>query len=225
LWIWSGRELGNQLYQIIGIVKDFHYESFHETVKPMVMVMLPGLAQWSEDYLSIKLVTDDIPATIRSIENTWKEILPKVPLEYSFMDSIYDDLYRNEQRTGKIFGIFTFFALLVACMGLIGLTSFVTEQKRKEIGIRKVLGASLNGLVLSLCGEFTRWVLLANLIAWPLAYFWMTSWLQDFAYRVDLKAGSFVMAAFLALLISVLTVSVQSIRAASANPVDSLNYE
>jgi putative ABC transport system permease protein len=151
--------------------------------------------------------------------------MPGTPFEFSFLDRIYDDQYRNEERTGRVFTIFTFFALFVACLGLLGLASFAAEQRTKEIGIRKVLGASVPGILLMMSREFTRWVLLANITAWPIAYYIMHRWLQSFAYRSGIGWLVFILSGFIALAIALLTVSFQAVKAAVANPVESLRYE
>jgi putative ABC transport system permease protein len=221
--MWMGE--GNEWFHIIGIAKDFHYESFHEPVKPLAMVMLHGTCPWPEAYLSVRIHADNVPETMTYIRKTWDEIMTGTPFEFSFLDTIYNDQYRNEERTGRVFTIFTFFALFVACLGLLGLASFASEQRTKEIGIRKVLGASIPGIVLMMSREFTRWVLLANIVAWPIAYYTMHRWLQSFAYRSDMGWSVFILSGFIALLIALLTVSLQSIKAATANPVDSLRYE
>jgi putative ABC transport system permease protein len=147
------------------------------------------------------------------------------PFEFSFLDTIYDDQYRNEERTGRVFTIFTCLVLFVACLGLLGLASFAAEQRTKEIGIRKVLGASVAGIILMMSREFTRWVLLANIISWPIAYYIMHRWLQSFAYRSDIGWMVFILSGLIALVIALLTIGFQSIKAATANPIDSLRYE
>jgi len=221
--MWVGN--GSEWFQIIGIVKDFHYESFHEPVKPLEMVMLHGACPWSESYLSVRIRTGDVRGTMAHIRKAWDEVMAGTPFEFSFLDTIYNDQYRNEERTGRVFTIFTFFALFVACLGLLGLASFAAEQRTKEIGIRKVLGASVPGIILLMSREFTRWVLLSNIIAWPAAYFLMHRWLQSFAYRSEIGLLSFIFSGLIALGIALLTVSVQAIKTAAANPVDSLRYE
>lgn len=212
-------------FNIIGIIKDFHYESFHEEIRPLEMVMIPGLADWNESYISIRLNTKNVLQSVEMIEDTWSSLLPGIPFDYSFMDDIYNQQYNNEKRTSDVFSIFTILALFVACLGLVGLTSFALEQRTKEIGVRKVLGASIEGLVAKLSGEFTRWVIVANLISWPLAYFIMDAWLASFAYRIDLELWMFLVSGLSALAISLITVSLQSVRAATRNPVNSLKYE
>jgi putative ABC transport system permease protein len=221
---WVGGD-ENHWFPIIGIVKDFHYESFHEPIKPLAMVMLHGTCPWPESIVSVRVQTDKVRETIAHIRKSWEEVMPGTPFEFSFLDTVYDDQYRNEERTSRVFTIFTFFALFVACLGLMGLASFAAERRTKEIGIRKVLGASAPGIVLMMSREFTRWVLLANLIAWPIAYYIMHRWLQSFAYRSGIGLWVFVLSGLMALFIALMTVGFQAVRAAAANPVVSLRYE
>ena len=223
--IWVGSKRGILPFRIIGIIKDFHYESFREEVKPMAMIMTPGECGWSETYLSIRIRTGNVSATMKSLRQAWEDLYPGHPFEYAFLGSIYDELYKNETRTGKVFTLFTVFALFVACLGLFGLSSFAVGQRTKEIGIRKVLGAAPGGIFLSLSGDFSKWVGVANLLAWPLAYLLMKNWLHSFAYRIDLRWWMFGAAGILAFLVSLLAVSGQTIKAARTNPVDSLKYE
>jgi putative ABC transport system permease protein len=222
--IWSG-DKGDAFFPIIGIVKDFHYESFHESIKPLVLVMLNGTVPWQEAYLSIRVRTTQMPKTLSEIRQTWESAVPGTPFQYSFLDSLYDAQYQNEARTGRVFTIFTLLAIFVACIGLLGLASFAVEQRTKEIGIRKILGASLQGLVAMLSSEFARWVALANLIAWPLAYYLMTRWLGSFVYRTGIGVLPFLFSALIVLGVAALTVGYHAVRAAVAKPVDSLRYE
>jgi putative ABC transport system permease protein len=221
--MWVGDR--NEWFHITGIVKDFHYESFHEPIKPLEMVMLHGTCQWPESFVSVRIHTGNVRETMAHIRETWQEIMTGTPFEFSFLDKIYDDQYRNEERTGHVFTIFTFFALFVACLGLLGLASFAAEQRTKEIGIRKILGASVPGIILMMSREFIRWVLIANIISWPIAYYIMHRWLQSFAYRSDIGLLVFILSGFIALVIALLTVSFQTIKAAIVNPVVSLRYE
>jgi putative ABC transport system permease protein len=222
--MWVGGDK-NEWFHIIGIVQDFHYESFHEPVKPLGMVKLHGTCPWGESFMSVRIQTDNVRETMVHIRRTWDKIMTGIPFEFSFLDTIYNDQYKNEERIGRVFTMFTFFALFVACLGLLGLASFAAELRTKEIGIRKVLGASVPGIILMMSREFTRWVLLANIIAWPIAYYIMHRWLQSFAYRSDIGFLVFILSGLIALVIALLTVGFQSIKAASANPVDSLRYE
>ncbi|MGD8307468.1 MAG: ABC transporter permease, partial [Ignavibacteria bacterium] len=206
---------------IIGVVKDFHYESLHRKVKPIVI----GLDNLYRTYLAVRIQPHNVPETIEIIKNTWDEYIPYKPFEYFFFDEDYDNLYRAEQRTGKLFIIFSVLALFLACLGLFGLASYTTELKTKEIGIRKVLGASISNIVARLSKEFSKWVLIANVIAWPIAYLFVNNWLQDFAYKIDITLWPFIISGLLALLIAIVTVSFQTIKSALANPVDSLRNE
>ena len=154
-----------------------------------------------------------------------KKISPNYPFEYSFFDEVFDRAYHTEQRMVNIFSSFAFLAIIIACLGLFGLSTYAVEQRTKEIGIRKVVGASVPGIVILLSKEFTKWVLIANIFAWPAAYVFMKNWLQYFAYRINLGWQIFTLSAILALVIALITVSYQSIKAAVANPVESLHYE
>jgi putative ABC transport system permease protein len=207
--------------QVIGVLKDFHFESLHEEIVPTVYFVAPNMA-WNA---VVRIRPENIVSTMKFLEGKWDEFNPGQPFEYQFLDEAFDALYRNEKRQGEIFGTFALLAILVACLGLVGLASFAAEQRTKEIGIRKVLGASVPGVVHLLSREFLKLVLLANVIAWPVAYFTMKKWLEDFAYRVDLDALPFFIGAAVALLIAMITVSFQTIKAALANPVEALRYE
>lgn len=222
--IWVGGE-GMTMFHIIGIIKDFHYESFHEPVKPVVIVKLHGACPWSESFLSIRIRTGGVREVLTRIRKTWEEVVPGMPFEYSFLDTIYDAQYKNEERTGHVFTVFTFFAIFVACIGLLGLASFAVERRTKEIGIRKVLGASVQGLILMLTGEFARWVAAANLIAWPAAYYVMSQWLRNFVYRTNIGVWPFILSALLMLGVTGLTVGYHAIKSATAKPIESLRYE
>ena len=206
---------------VIGVVKDFHLQSLREKIEPLIIFF---------DYdslltLSIRIAPDNIPHTMGLIEKKWKELDPDRPFNYLFLDDSLDSLYRQEERLRTITFYFSFLAVLIGCLGLFGMASFTAEQRTKEIGIRKVLGASVPGIVRLLAKEFLLLVILANLIALPVAYFAMNRWLQSFAYRMNIRVWAFVLTAALSLFIALITVSYQAIRAALANPVDSLRYE
>jgi putative ABC transport system permease protein len=232
---WQDSPLGKKLgvimgldkrkhYEIVGVVKDYHFRSLHEEISPLVLFRAnPYGGEFGQ--LSVRLRPENITATMAHLESTWGEFESRYPYEYSFLNDRYDTLYRTEERLGKLFGTFTALAILIGSLGLFGLTSFVAEQRTKEIGIRKVLGASVSGIMVLLIKDFTKWVLVAVLIAWPVGYLLMHNWLQNFAYRGGLSAGTFVLAAGLALVIAVLTVAYQTMKASLANPVDSLHYE
>jgi putative ABC transport system permease protein len=213
---WSGRVEG----EVIGVVSDFHAESLHEQIEPLLFVLYPDYY-----YLSARVAADQAGPALAFIEETLAAFAPDRPFESFFIDQRFDALYRSDQQIGRLFGVFALLAILVACLGLFGLSAFSAEQRTKEIGIRKVMGASAAGIALLLSREVTRLLLLAVVIAVPIAYFSMDRWLSGFAYRVDLGAGVFVLAALAALLVAWLTVGYQSVRAALADPVKALRYE
>lgn len=210
-------------YTVIGVIKDFHFSSLKESIRPMNLF----LSKNSSRYISVNMHTHDIPETLSFIEETWNNIYPDLPLDYFFLDSMFDRQYRSEERLQHLFGYFSALAIFIACLGLFGLTSFAAEQRTKEIGVRKVLGSSVVGIVGLLSKEFTWLVLASNAVAWPVAYLVSRAWLGSFAYRIELNSqfAYFITATILALLIAGLTVSFQALRAARANPVDSLRYE
>ena len=179
----------------------------------------------SRGLMSFRITTENVTRTIGLLESKWKEFRPNQPLEYMFMDERFNQLYRTEQRIGKIVGVFATLAVVIGCLGLFGLAAFTAEQRTKEIGIRKVLGASAPGIIRLLLREFVILVGLANLVAWPLAYLVMRRWLQDFAYRVSPSVWIFLLAGLLTLFIALFTVSFQAVKAALADPIRSLRYE
>ena len=207
-------------YTVIGVVKDFHFESLHENIRGHLMKLSGELNR-----ISVKLRPGSIAGTLQSIKNIWQEMEPTHPFSYVFLDESFDRLYRSEQRMGQIFVSFTLMAIFISCLGLFGLASFTADQRTKEIGIRKVLGASVSNVVVLLSRDFTKWVILANVVAWPVAYLIMNRWLQNFAYRISLAIWMFILSGVIALVISILTVSTKALKAAVANPVDSLRYE
>ena len=218
-----GKTLGMQGREgtIIGVVKDFHNRTMHSKINPVTLHLRPNYP----DLLAIKIETDDVQKTLAGIEDVYKRFSNDYPFTYNFMDERYDNLYKSEIRKEKAFRYFLGVAIFVCCLGLFGLTSFSVERRTKEIGIRKVMGASIPGITSLLCREFTKWVLVSNVFAWPIAFYAMHKWLQAYAYRVNLGIGIFVASALISLLIAFLTVSFQCIKAATANPVDSLRYE
>ncbi|MFC1493143.1 ABC transporter permease [candidate division KSB1 bacterium] len=220
----SMKLFGQIKISVIGVIKDYHYKSVHQEIKPM------GLLHLSSDYatpgfLSIKIKTENVGETVAFIERTWNEFAPNRPYDYSFLDSDYDGMYNFEERTGHIFTFFSILAILIASMGLFGLASYMAEQRKKEMGVRKVMGASVVKIVRQLSKAFLIPVLISNLIAWPLGWFMMNRWLENFAYRTSIDISIFIFAGSLALLIALLTISFQTIKAARSNPVDSLRYE
>ena len=219
---WS-EQRGN--FHVIGVVKDFNYESLHQPIRPMALFYINGYYARTEGYISARLKTKELAKTISYIESKWKKYAPGSPFEYSFLDKDFSRLYANEKQTQQLFLIFTFLAIFIACLGLFGLASYIAELRTKEIGVRKVLGASLSGIVFSLSKEFLKWIVYANIVAWPAAYYFINKWLQSFAYRIDISWWMFVLSGGIALIIALATVSIQAIKAATANPVMSLRYE
>ncbi len=210
---------------IIGVAKDAHFRSFHHEIEPRVFYIVDMTHATDAGLVMIKIHGAKIPEALSHIERVWKDINPVSPFEYHFLDQTYDRLYRSEKRIGTVFNSFTMLAIFISCLGLFGLASFMAEQRTKEIGIRKVLGASAPEIILLLTKEFTKWVLVANLIAWPVAYLVMNKLLQTYAYRTAIGIDIFIFSGLIALTIALLTVSYQALRAARSNPADSLRYE
>lgn len=206
---------------IVGVVKDFHFRSLHEEIQPLVLAVAPG---WFTD-MYVRIHPNTLKETVGFMESTLKELAPDFPLNYTFLNEDIDRLYREDRRIGSLVRYGAALAVLIAGLGLFGLASFTAEQRTKEIGVRKVLGASVQEIVFLLTREFSRWVLLANLIAWPLAYIAVNAWLKNFAYRIDVQIVVFLLIGLATLAIALISVSYQSVRAARANPVVSLRYE
>ncbi len=225
-WIGWNKPIGKQFKindsgKVIGIIKDFHFQSLHNKIEPLALCLYPD----AFFYLYVRINPKDISHSIDFLKQKWTQLFPEFPFQYSFFDEDFNRIYKSEMRLGKIFSYVTGLAIFIACLGLFGLASFMAEKRTKEIGIRKVLGATVSGIVIMLSKEFTRWIILANLIALPVVWFGMNKWLQDFAYRINISFWTFGLAGLLALVIAFLTVAYQSIRAARANPVESLRYE
>jgi len=208
-------------YTVIGVIKDFHFSSLRNPIGPLKIF----LGRRPSNFISIKIQPEDIQGTLKKIESAWAQFNPNYPFDYFFYDSVFEQRYREEQNLQTLFLYFSFLAAFIACLGLFGLASFAAERRTKEIGIRKILGASSREVVFLLSKEFAKWVLVANLIAWPVAYYAMNRWLQGYAYRTSIDISVFLLSAILALLTALVTVSYQSIKAAFANPGDSLRYE
>ena len=210
---------------IVGVIRNFHFAPLHDKINPLVLHLMPYQYWMYRNYVFIRIRANNVSQTIASIEAIWDKAIPEYPFEFRFLDDTIDARYRSEQRLETVLRIFTFLAISISCFGLFGLISFTARLKTKEIGIRKVLGASMGSVVRLLSKEFIALVILSNLIAWPVAYFVMTRWLENFAYRTEIGILTFVLSGFIALVIAILTVCFQSIKAALANPVDSLRYE
>jgi len=206
---------------VIGVVDDFHFKSLHRAIEPLALMVRPDRTR----IISVRTLPGDMRETLAFIEEKWTEIFPGEEFNYSFLDRKIALLYESEGRMRDIFLIFSALSIFVACLGLFGLAAFTAEERTKEIGVRKVLGASSANILLLLSREFAKWVIAANLIAWPVAYYAMDRWMQNFAYRTNLGIWPFLLSAVLALAIALLTVGFQSVKAARADPVDSLRYE
>jgi putative ABC transport system permease protein len=217
----TGFEWDEKKGKVIGVVRDFQFKTLRQEITPLIIQI------WTDSglILAVKISADHIPETLAFLEKKWKDIDPAHPFEYSFMDQTFDAIYRGEERLGKIFSLAAGLAIFIASLGLFGLALFTIEERTKEIGIRKVLGATIGKIAVLLSREFALLVLLANVLAWPAGYFLMRRWLQNFAYRVDIQPWIFVLSAGAAFAIAVLTISWQTLRAARANPVKALKYE
>lgn len=209
-----------EAYKIVGVVKDFHFQSLKDNIEPLVFKL-----QQSRGFISFKVKGESITETIDFLENKWNEFAPGQPFAYSFLDDRFNEMYKAEQKLGKIFGVFAFLAIFIACLGLYGLAAFTAEQKTKEIGVRKVLGASITSIVTLLSKEFLKLVLTSFLIASVVSYFVMNRWLQEFENRTEINFSIFLVAGISALVIAWFTMSFQSWSAARANPAKSLKDE
>lgn len=213
-------------YQIIGIMKDFNTESLHSPIMPFALFHKSSNSyDIPPSFLVVKVKPGDLSPVLKEMERLWKAFSPNTPFEYSFLRDDLAMQYESDQRTGKIIGIFSILSVVIACIGLLGLVIFATQQRIKEIGIRKVLGASVMDIMQLLSKNFIKLLLIAFLIAAPIAWWVMTRWLEDFAYKITIQWWMFVLAGILALLIALVTISFQAVKAATANPVDSLRDE
>ena len=210
---------------IVGVVRDFNTQSLHAEIKPFVMMPIEPMSQGMSNFTYIKIRSEDISRTIGLIGGKIRELVPNDPFVHYFLDEEMNKLYRVEQLTGKLTGYVSFLAIFISCLGLLALASFSVERRTKEIGIRKVLGSSVSKIIFMLTKDFTKWVILANLFAWPIAYFVLTKWLANFAFRTGIEWWIFLLAGAMAIIIAMIVVSYQTIRAATANPVKALRYE
>ena len=213
-------------FHIIGVIQDFHFTSLRSAIEPMIYLMLGGIfGSGNPNYAFVRIRPENMPQTLQYMEQAWERYETEREFQYSFVDELFARLYRSEERIGHILEVFTVLAVCISCLGLFGLASFMAMRKTKEIGIRKVLGSSVLGIVVLMSKEFFQWVVIANLIAWPIAYFGMSRWLQGFAYRTGIGFSTFLLAGSMAVFIALITISYQAVRAALANPADSLRYE
>ena len=220
--VWFG-EYVEKKGRVIGVTRDFQYTSLHQEIDPMLMHIFPNTYYY--DYMSVRLAPGSLSSSLGALEDSWAEFNPGRPFEYSFVDERFDSLYRSESRLSRLVGLFTTLAVIIACLGLFGLVSFMVERRVKEVGIRKVLGASTSSIVMLLSKDFLKLVLMAYVISLPISYFVMQRWLEGFAERIELNGGVFLIAGSAALAVALITMSYQTIRAALTNPVSTLRYE
>ncbi len=219
------RDLNGRTRTIVGVANDFNFESLHSSVKPLVCFPTRNVTQSFSSNVIVKIKTSDIKETIQFVENKWKAFIPSVDFDYSFLDEEFNKQYDAEQRTLSLFYVFAAIAIFVACLGLLGLSAFASQQRSKEIGVRKVLGANVTSIILTLSSQFFVPIFFANLLGWLTAYIIVQNWLEDFAYRIDLGVGLFAAASVLILIISFGTIWLQSYKAAVVNPIDSIRSE
>ncbi len=210
---------------IVGVIDDFHFESLHRDVRPMGYLLPEAVRSTRKPYLLVKVRSARTTEVLSHIGKAWTSLAAGLPFEFTFLDDRIDGLYQNDNRAGKIVSMFSVLAIFVSCLGLFGLAAFVTEQRTKEVGVRKILGARLSSVIWLHTRQFVKWVAVANLVAWPVGYWLMGRWLRGFAMRTSLDAGIFLVSGLGALAVAILTVSFQVLRAATANPADALRYE
>jgi putative ABC transport system permease protein len=206
--------------EVVGVIKDYHHQSLYTMIEPILFVLRTG-----NSIAHIKIRGDDLPAALQEIELAWEIVFPNRPLEYDFLDEEFEEQYANDKRRSEIFSIFSILTIIIACLGLLGLVSFTTEQRTKEIGIRKVVGASVKSIVIMISKDFLILVLISVLIAIPLAYYFMDKWLENFAYQTNINYVTFIFAAILALIITITTISFHTVKAAISNPAIALREE
>jgi putative ABC transport system permease protein len=216
---------GGDVVEVVGVVKNYHHKALRERIEPVIYMPLSQMYFRRGYFLSLRIDGRSVGPAISSIAEKWKEIFPGQPLEYAFLDDEFNSQYDEDERFAQVFGLSSLLAILIACLGLFGLASFSAERRTREIGIRKVFGASVPEITGMLTGEFLRWVLLANLIAWPVTWMIMSRWLQRFAYRTTIGIWPLGLAALFAVIIALATVSYKAVRSAAANPADSIRYE
>lgn len=216
----ESNQKGVKAFTILGVIKNFHYESLRQTIGPLCMVLAK-----SDNNICFRIKAQNAQPLLKEIEAKWKAALPSMPFSYEFMDEAFDHMYRAEQRIGQVAISFAVLAIIIACLGLFGLVTYAAEQRTKEMGIRKVLGASIGSLVSLLSRDLLIMVLIASFIAFPIAWYIMHQWLLDFAYRIQISWWVFIGAGLSALTIAMITVSMQAIKSAKANPINSLRTE
>jgi putative ABC transport system permease protein len=214
-------ENGWQKFNVIGVMEDFNFESMKQSVTPLCF----GLGNYNSSIISVKIAGADVKKVINYASSVWKDFSPNQPFRYTFLDESFANMYADVKRTGSIFTSFAILAIIIACLGLFALSAFMAEQRNKEIGVRKVLGASTGAITSMLSKDFLKPVMLSIVIASPVAYWAMTKWLQDYAYRISITWWMIAIAGFAAIIIALLTICFQTIKAAMTNPVKSLRAE
>jgi putative ABC transport system permease protein len=202
-------------------VEDFHYKSLKEKIVPLIITPTDKASR----FIAVRLGSGDIPSSLKQVESVWNEVIPTLPFTYSFLDESFDALYRTELRLNTLVTVFSLLAILIACLGLLGVSAFMAEQRTKEIGIRKVLGATVQNIVTLLTKDFVKWVGLGLVIAVPCAHYAMSKWLETFEYKVEVGAGIYLGAGTIAFILVLFTTTWQSIKTALMNPTDSLRNE
>jgi hypothetical protein len=213
--------LYNRKGPIVGVIKDFNFKSAHKEIEPLIL----RIESRRDQYVYVRIEGGDVPGSLATIEEIYTKHVPELPFTFSFLDESLNGLYQSDRRTGRIFSYFTILAILISCLGLFALASFMIEQRTKEIGVRRVMGANLPRITVLLTRDFLKWIVVANVIALPTAYFAMQVWLNNFAYRTAISIWTFVLAASFALAVALVTIGYQSIKAARASPADCLRYE
>jgi putative ABC transport system permease protein len=214
---WMGWEV-----EVIGVVEDFHYASLYEKIEPLVLFLDPYVPF---EYFFIRIKPENISYSLEVLEDKWGEIIADQPFEYFFIDEKFAQFYYSVERWNTIVTYSSILAIFIACVGLFGLTALIMVKRTKEIGIRKVVGASVQSIVLMLSSQFTKWILLANIIAWPTSYYVMDLWLQNFAYKIEMNWWIFIFAGCIGLAVAITVIGFQAIKSALTNPVESLRYE
>lgn len=212
-------------FHVIGVMKDYHFQSKHQIIRPMALFHKDGYFNLDANYMSIRYDPEKLSKVLDYVKKTWNEISPQFPHNITFLEEDYKNLYQNEDQTNKLLFIFSILSIIISCLGLLGLTSFMAEQRTKEIGIRKALGASVVQMLLKLSKDLTKWVLFANVLAFPLAWFIMNKWLENFPFKVKIDWWIFLISGIMALLIALITVCLQAYKTARISPVESLKYE
>ncbi|MBD3291138.1 FtsX-like permease family protein, partial [candidate division KSB1 bacterium] len=216
-----GGQNGERPVKIIGVIKDFHVQSMQNEIEPLFLYINPDRFYT----LAVKFRSGKEQHILNFLEDVWSEVLPERSFNYNFLSNTYDQLYQSEEKIGQMVTIFSVLAILISCLGLFGLASFTVQRKTKEIGVRKVLGATVSGILFSLSRQYAKLVLIASLISFPLSWYLLEKWLQNYAYRIEIGWWNYILAGSIALIVALFAVSFQAIKAAVANPVDSLRYE